>query len=1386
MTSGTLLFSQLNNVGVLWEQYDQFKPVIIRALPMETISDVFINGYFVVMPSDVSRLKDFEKNPENVTIEFLELGKDGSGKDLRYIFYGGPGAKTFSFKYPMITQNDPPQKLTYVVQDAKQVDRMKLVVCGKLLVNNENFGGFVLYINIDRQGNGSVDDLRVYPELETLSSVVNVSGEKAWILCGTKKPGQQIKEGTKGVILRLNYEDPPNNCSGINMVWAYEFFSPNNTAGQTQYVTSTSFEKIKDLNLLKYNRYGIIGTTNECKIDADLFFVTIDETGQNIQQKYWGAPFDSQKKIAYKEYGKSFEPENIIIDDNLSSVFVIGRYLQQISPETSPTDQADDLLAARFKNSSGIGTYNFNILDWANRYELYRGRSYSDLPEDIMHPKKTPKILSVLGNLKIDATNYDGFIMELHNDGTAPNYTQFGDKGDDRLYSFTRTYDGNLGAVGISDSYSTGAPTSLTPTMKDLWVVNYNLNSLDKDSSIKGSPNVLQIPFNGKTINSRQTKFYEKCYTVSLLKELMAKDSLICESKTPDTCLCEDIHITTSKIDSVNCDTCCCYILSVDFSCQGDLTSIIDFIRFHNPGTMLQPFEMSPMAGNPFTVYSGGSGDWTFKAPDPITSGIYKFKVCFNPNYNIPNYEHDNCRLINVDFISSFHQQEDSVVCEKRVEICCPACPVINSIKIECDSIIRNLATAVAFPSYDICINYYYVGPSQILYIDYFGATSGNTHASVSMPGTYCFNIVDYYGMNPGQTIYFVTYFLDASGEKYCIDTTKAVIPDCCPDYSQMSVVCGNMTYLGQTYNISMTATNNWLNNSTVHFGVNSGTVSPTIKNLNPGSNPVSLTYTNTSSLPAGSTVWFYAYVIMGQDTSCYYSSSFVLPQCDTTHPCVIETYNRDSSCCCYTISIINPPTKDIASVSLTTWGGVVKSWDDGNSCGIGMTQSLPSNSLNWNFTPPCTANIQWDVCFEATTASGWVYSQWTVNYTDGTNCKHLDSIKCIGAANQTCDSVTKVYWPDITKQLAYTRITINNLKVPVSPICSVMVSYDPPTMPGSGNNAPSSGSELRLNSGTPISNRWIAPFNQILLVGPTPTINCNYGDNISFNVAFGFNENWSGNIKLKIIHCDGTICFTDVPASSLWSGITTGKYTCIADTPYVVDPGIYLIGKMKIRCIVFKEEGDRVALTMKDDGLSLIDKSDENPQLADMGKLKFVAISSSPLFNGTTPSNNINASLMGDNVAYFEIDKPEGDNDSVEISYLIKGKIPKKFTMLWTVYDDKGNVVDGDSISMLPTGIVQTTNPNNPEMHIQVTRVYPLPSEYKLNIDYYLTESDIVLAELLDMNGKVLTQFDGHLGLYGPNTLTIMTPSIPNGDYLVRFRTSKGHEAVTKIVIMK
>ncbi|MCK5743043.1 MAG: T9SS type A sorting domain-containing protein [Chlorobi bacterium] len=478
-------------------------------------------------------------------------------------------------------------------------------------------------------------------------------------------------------------------------------------------------------------------------------------------------------------------------------------------------------------------------------------------------------------------------------------------------------------------------------------------------------------------------------------------------------------------------------------------------------------------------------------------------------------------------------------------------------------------------------------------------------------------------------------------------------------------------------------------------------------------------------------------------------------------HPCQISVAAIDSLCCCYEFSVVNPSQTDISSVTLVIHDGELINWTTTNPCGLGMTPTLPSNNVVWNFTPPCTDDIHWKTCFDATSSTGLIVTEWYIEYTDGTVCKFDTSIQCEPAIRYSCDTVTFYPFPEPNMFLDDRRFFVENQKVPQSDICEIIISYTAP------DPLPRIGGFLVIGGNTAPSSAFPNPFTNIDVAGSGET--CSFGESVDFNIGIYDALNYNGILTFTIIHCDGDTCTQDIK----W-----GKHVIQQDyatEQLKIDDSLFAV-TLQIKPTSVGEEVKWISIYTEDES-------------------SIFAISGSKHYVGDEVKDEnfmISRSLQSQNSAMFELRNPvAGEIDkllgSINLVFAQKEGRTGPINLHWALYNEAGSKIMQDSIIVdKSTSSVESIIMENGNGNIDIKGAYPNPTSSKTTINYNLNKADNVRISLYDEQGKFIREIQNFFQPEGHNTVVIHLQDLVTGLYHVKFETDKGGFGAIKIIVEK
>lgn len=496
------------------------------------------------------------------------------------------------------------------------------------------------------------------------------------------------------------------------------------------------------------------------------------------------------------------------------------------------------------------------------------------------------------------------------------------------------------------------------------------------------------------------------------------------------------------------------------------------------------------------------------------------------------------------------------------------------------------------------------------------------------------------------------------------------------------------------------------------------------------------------------------------------------LPSCITTgqKPCEnLWLEGRVDSCCGYNF-ILSNHLGGVSSLQYNVLGGsgVVHSVQTAPCL---PTSTVPANlsgttSGVLNFNPACTATNPLQVSLDAasTTASGEICIELTAVIVNAAGqkieCRDTVCFKCDPAPKTRCDSLSVKPFPYPNLDLSGRTFTIYNLKIPVSPICSVKIQVIPPPS-GPGVN----GGGLIVD-GVPKFWPWgtSVGYSQVLPVHGLPANNT-----IQFNLGIDYTIGWVGNVIITAYHCDGDSCsMTYGP----WKA--TKKDVIVIGTPVDID-------KTKLR--VHRMTFPRQKAGGKHIGYIVLKHSDPVESIVAVTGAQFPCDSNEKC-NDLFESVRVKDRMVMINLRH-PLDSGATDVDpQVTVLYTASNDRDPRVEIIY--YDVNGEeagyentIVKGGTVSGVddPRGVVRS---------LSSLDARPNPSSGLTDIGFVLAGAGRVDLELRDMLGrKVATLITGEHLVAGEHTRTIDLSSFPSGSYLVAL-TVNGVPSVLRIEVMR
>jgi len=474
----------------------------------------------------------------------------------------------------------------------------------------------------------------------------------------------------------------------------------------------------------------------------------------------------------------------------------------------------------------------------------------------------------------------------------------------------------------------------------------------------------------------------------------------------------------------------------------------------------------------------------------------------------------------------------------------------------------------------------------------------------------------------------------------------------------------------------------------------------------------------------------------------------------------------RADSCCAYRITLGNA-IGPIASLQYNVLGG------SGLVQNVQTSPCLPSSTVPaslagtttglLNFSPACIGPMQLGIEAQSTTSSGNVCIELiAVINKNGEKipCRDTICFHCRPSPKVRCDSMTVKPFPFQDLDLSGRTFTIYNMKVPVSPICSVKISVVPPPA-GPGVN----GGGLYIDG---IWKPWpfgtSVGYTQILPVHGTPA-----NSTVQFNLGIDYTIGWVGNVNITIYHCDGDSCTTTYGP---WKA--TKKDIAVVATPIDISekarlhvhrlsfPHDKASGK-HIRAFAFRYRDpveSIVAVTGASFGCDTTAECDDLfESLRVKGRLLFVELR-------------------------HELDfKAQGGDPFVTVLYTASTE--KQPTVDIIYYDGSGQEIGRDS-AIVTGSTLRVDDPAGMPGPLGSLTAQPNPTNGACDISFRLPSAATIELDLLDALGRrVSSVITGERLQAGTHVRTVDLSPFPSGSYLVALRVN-GVPTVLKVELVR
>ncbi len=463
-----------------------------------------------------------------------------------------------------------------------------------------------------------------------------------------------------------------------------------------------------------------------------------------------------------------------------------------------------------------------------------------------------------------------------------------------------------------------------------------------------------------------------------------------------------------------------------------------------------------------------------------------------------------------------------------------------------------------------------------------------------------------------------------------------------------------------------------------------------------------------------------------------------------------------DEDCCQYSFAL-NNSIGDITHINYYVNGGVLQDLTI-FPCPFTTTPMNVSGTTagTINYSTPCNNIQQFIVKANSTSASGFVGIRWVVYHSDGDSCVYDTRMQCDRAPLERCDnfnynSTRPSGWT--SNNMPHRAWSINNLKIPVSPICKVKMETNPATI--------INGFWLNSDSQHPSSTGviWDPPYN-IIDLSVTPANN-----NIIFNTNFDNNLNWSGLVTFTIYHCDGDSCVL----------------TYRIRNKYVIDA-------VSADIVRHRSSIDSLVNIPIEINLEEILRNNEKQTLGSMSIRFIQGIKSIEAISSVRENSSdreydtgfIKSSRILNNLtANYEFTVKQLDKSTPKLAQIcIRDEVKnyQDYIYEWTMYDEEGTEF-ASGLDSIP--IEQTSNVGKSEARpfngsISIENVTPNPASDLANIHFYVRENTFAELCLYDLRGNKITVIKSGVFAAGYYSVDFDTSKLSQGTYILNLSNAK------------
>ncbi len=503
-------------------------------------------------------------------------------------------------------------------------------------------------------------------------------------------------------------------------------------------------------------------------------------------------------------------------------------------------------------------------------------------------------------------------------------------------------------------------------------------------------------------------------------------------------------------------------------------------------------------------------------------------------------------------------------------------------------------------------------------------------------------------------------------------------------------------------------------------------------------------------------------------------------PPCDT-----IGQIELDTNCCQFKVPVFN----------LATGGGPLQqiNWQILNNSGtmesISVMSSCPSTLVPpnpYNTTSGtiqfsgggCTTNPTLIMEANSTTASGIITIAFTFIH-KGQICYDTLNLKCPRAPLVRCDRLTVApfTWPGLN--LSGRTFTITNLKQPSSKIKEVIITLTPDPFPSDPNFKWNGGGLLVdgfprgwgiTNSGTPYYSR----ISLACQTGTTAPQGSAANNQIKFNLGVDYTLGWTGNVILKVIHCDGDTCEL---IYNNWCA--KPPKLCLTPNPIFMDTLIkpmITVGSAK-----FKITRNAVRYI----AIELDKESSQKAQL--LGALAGIAEKGKVIASAKTLEYSTDMEeRFGKNSSVLEL--PDyfnelGQEKDCNILVFFETDSVVKFDVI--LFDENVNPIGFDSfVASQPVSSVKLEWEDYQDF--ELLKLSPNPSKDLTSVEFFIPKEGNISLQIFDVLGTKVKILETGWRSFGLHKTDLDTKELTSGSYIIVLTLPDGRIVRKPFVITK